>query len=176
MIVSLADHVCVQIGITFTGQIVLYTGLHWGVSPDNLIWRWTEAEHPLHPEELVLGDGIYRGNYRLCSHIDPFAAERQVLTKHCGYELFLTDDEVRTNGTIGFYRQRVEQVPWLTSQPTTVFSQVIQEIKDHGVFRGHFRGGTPILHAVMRFAVHATAAEMRLHPKYEASCGPWKHW
>ena len=52
--------VCVQIGISLTGQIVLYTGLHWGVSPDNLVWRCTTKDHPLHPEELVLGDGIYQ--------------------------------------------------------------------------------------------------------------------
>jgi hypothetical protein len=67
------NDLCAQIGITFIGQIVLYTGLHWGVSPDNLIWRWTDAEHPLHPEELVLGDGIYRGNrVLLYMRIDTF--------------------------------------------------------------------------------------------------------
>jgi hypothetical protein len=38
------------------------------------------------------------------------AGECQVITKHCGYELFLTKDEIRTNCTISFYRQRVEQV------------------------------------------------------------------
>jgi hypothetical protein len=52
--------VCVQIGISLTGQIVLYTGLHWGVSPDNLIWRWTAKDHPMEPEELAVGDGIYQ--------------------------------------------------------------------------------------------------------------------
>ena len=51
----------VQIGITLTGQICLYTGLRWGVSPDNLVWRWTHADHPMEPWELVLGDGIYGG-------------------------------------------------------------------------------------------------------------------
>lgn len=51
-----------QVVISLTGQIVLYTGLHWGVTPDNLIWRWTTDDHPLLPHELVLGDGIYEGS------------------------------------------------------------------------------------------------------------------
>lgn len=98
------------------------------------------------------------------------------MTKHCGYELFLTDDQIRTNGTISFYRQRVEQVCH-SSPSVEIHSQVIEEIKDHGVFRGNFRGGTRMLHACMRFIVHATAVEMRLHPRYEeGTCGPWKHW
>jgi hypothetical protein len=46
----------------------------------------------------------------LSTLLTPIVGECQVITKHCGYELFLTEDEVRTNCTISFYRQRVEQV------------------------------------------------------------------
>ena len=70
-------------------------------------------------------------------------------TKHCGYELFLTDAEIRTNCTISFYRQRVEQVN--VTRPRHVTDkclQVIKVIKSHTVFRD-FRRGTRMLHAVM---------------------------
>lgn len=99
-----------------------------------------------------------------------------MVTKHCGYELYLTADETRTNCTISFYRQRVEQVCNPVVGVVNFFlRQVIKVIKDHAVFRG-FRGGTRMLHATMRLVVHATAVEMRLHPLYEQTCGPWKHW
>jgi hypothetical protein len=61
-----------QIVITLTGHIVGYTGLHWGVTPDNLIWRWTRDELPLEPWELTLGDGIYLSAHAAsCHYTDP---------------------------------------------------------------------------------------------------------
>lgn len=57
-----------QIVITLTGHIVGYTGLHWGVTPDNLIWRWTRDELPLEPWELTLGDGIYLSAHAASCH------------------------------------------------------------------------------------------------------------
>lgn len=65
--------VVIQIAIDLLCNIVLYTGLHWGVSPDNHIWRWTSEQHPLESYELVLADGIYKGQYLhavcVCTHI-----------------------------------------------------------------------------------------------------------
>lgn len=63
--VCITDRFYAQIGITLTGEIVFYTGLHWGTPPDNLIWRWTEEDHPLDPEEIVFGDGIYASKFLL---------------------------------------------------------------------------------------------------------------
>eukprot|EP00658_Telonema_sp_P-2_P041131 TRINITY_DN2940_c0_g1_i2.p1 TRINITY_DN2940_c0_g1~~TRINITY_DN2940_c0_g1_i2.p1 ORF type:complete len:298 (+),score=44.48 TRINITY_DN2940_c0_g1_i2:273-1166(+) len=121
-----------QIGISLVGDIVLYT----------------DDAHPLEDWELVIGDGIYQ-------------SEEQLITKHCGNELFLSEEQLRTNATISHYRQRVEQV--------------IKVIKNHNVFRGHFRGGSRLLSAVMKLVVHTTAVELRFHPLYTDGIGPWKH-
>eukprot|EP00657_Telonema_sp_P-1_P012207 TRINITY_DN8657_c0_g1_i1.p1 TRINITY_DN8657_c0_g1~~TRINITY_DN8657_c0_g1_i1.p1 ORF type:complete len:248 (+),score=36.79 TRINITY_DN8657_c0_g1_i1:123-866(+) len=137
----------IQIGMTLTGQICLYTGLHWGVSPDNHIWKWTTKDHPLQQGELGIADGIYKG-------------EPQLITKFCGNELSLSDEQLHANSIISFYRQRVEHI--------------MHEIKDHAIFHQPFRGSARLLAAIARLVVHATAVELRLHPRYEGM-GPWSH-
>ena len=105
------------------------------------------------------------------------AGEPQVITKHCGNELFLSDEQLRTNATISHYRQRVEQVSNHRCYGVVLaVLQVIRQIKSHAIFRGNFRGGTRLLAAMVRVVVHATARQLRFHPKYnDAPCGPWPH-
>lgn len=45
-----------------------------------------------------------------CHDCNLAAGEPKLITKHCGNELFLSREQLRTNATISHYRQRVEQV------------------------------------------------------------------
>ena len=84
-----------QIVINFLGHIVGYSGLHLGVEPDNKIWRRSVDSMPTKDWELVLGDGIHRG-------------ERSILTKYRANQT--GDGHAILNAIVDLYRARVEHI------------------------------------------------------------------
>jgi hypothetical protein len=92
-------HACVykmQVIVSFLGHIIGYTGLHNGVECDSKIWNRTRHLFPMADGELLLADGIYKGQPGLMVKYD---------VDHTN-----TDGDRMTNDIIDLYRSRVEDL------------------------------------------------------------------
>ena len=50
-----------QITIDLVGNVIHFSGLHLGTTPDITIWRRTASEHPTEQNEYGYGDLAYKG-------------------------------------------------------------------------------------------------------------------
>lgn len=132
--------------------LIIYCSLpHIGTEPDNLIWNRT------HPEfnwgEFVLADGAYVGTRNTVVPCRKNAA---------GYGAA----EEAYNDIIAHYRSRVEHI--------------IGIVQNHEFFRSPTRLQMPVVVAITKILVHATAVELRhshsVRFRYpDTRCGPWPH-
>ena len=50
-----------HITIDLVGNVIHFSGLHLGTTPDSIIWKRTENEHPTERNEFGYGDLAYKG-------------------------------------------------------------------------------------------------------------------
>jgi hypothetical protein len=138
-----------QLGINLLGDIILWTGPHFGVEHDGSIWDRTYADHPLYPWERWLGDEIYGS----CTGI---------ITKYGGAAYpVLQRHQLLFNNLHEFLRNRVEQV--------------VSVVKAHRMFKkGNFRGGYHHLRPFLVIVGHTLAFELRRYQRF-VGYGPWAH-
>ena len=108
-----------QLGITFTGEIILFTGPHLGTIHDSTIWESTWADHPFFSWELWLADLGYQG----CDGL---------MVKYKGDQI-RGEREQWFNNVHEDVRNRVEQI--------------VAVIKKHKLFSGGYRRGFYLLEA-----------------------------
>ena len=144
----------IQVAVNFLGWICMYTGLHHGTVPDNVIYNNTQRQHPLRSWEFWCGDGIYESCYGVLTRF--ILAAGAVFTR---LEVFM-------NTYINHYRQRVEHV--------------MHTIKDHAMWNGqHLRCSYAMLDSCMRLTVQLTnmkikhAWEDEAYHKYQGYHRPW---
>ena len=139
-----------QLGISWNGEIILFTGPHLGTSADVTIWEATWADHPFFDWELWLGDLGYQG-------------AEGILVKHKkdgGWPL--TDRQIWFNNVHEHERNRAEQIV------SAIKSQ--HRMYQKGVYRGSFH----LLDSLVMITAHATAYEIRECPRFP-TYGPWDH-
>lgn len=143
------NHCCYKfmIGITFTGVIVHFTGLHLGTLNDNVILD--EYPPDFRDWEWGLGDGAFENSQHiLIKYQQPDGG-------------VLTRDEVYFNSIFNYWRLRVEHI--------------IGEVKNHSIFDHVFRGSVGLLEAALKLTIHMTNVKLKMAlPRYE-TCGPWPH-
>lgn len=136
-----------MIGITFTGVIVHYSGLHIGTMHDAPILR--ENPPQFEPWEWGIGDGAFIGNPNILVAFQNQEGKQ------------LNDDQLHFNGWFNYWRGRVEHI--------------IGEVKNHDMLSGVFRGSFVLLHAATRLTVHLTNVKIKLNPPRYETVGPWRH-
>jgi len=139
----------VQLVVDFLGRIVLCTGPHLGIVPDNIIWRSTRTSHVMRPWEFLLADGAY-------------IAEPELLTPwklpnggHLALQQYVD------NAIISHYRARVEHI-------NAVF-------ESHNCFQYKFRGGLDLLKDCIAVTSNILNIQAHLRLRYEP-VGPWAHF
>jgi hypothetical protein len=147
------DHVLKwQLGITFGGEIILFTGPHLGTTPDCTIWEATWAEHPFFDWEVWLADLGYVG------------CEGLLYKYKRDGGVALTDRQQFFNNVHEHVRNRIEQI--------------VGVVKQHRMFeQGVYRGSFDLLKACVTVTGHVTAAELRMRPGGPrfVCYGPWDH-
>jgi len=149
-----------QLGCSFLGHFITFSGLiqlfvpedvgpHLGISYDGDIWDSTLQDHPLNPEEWMLGDGHYISQE---GFIAPF--------RHPPHSL-LPDDEYYFNAVLSRYRARVEHSN--------------RRVKSHALFHTPWRGSVGLLSTCVRITVHTQAIVQKMYLMYPP-CGPWPHY
>lgn len=141
-----------QLGITFLGAIVLWTGPHLGSDSDATIWRRTRRQHRFRRGERWLGDLGYVG----C---------RGILTKFKKNQMNGPGrriDKRRFNRAHERIRNRVENV--------------VRYVKRHQLFaQGRaFTHSVEELATVMKIVGHVSALELQRFQRFR-SFGPWPH-
>ncbi len=136
--------------VDFLGRIVAFTGVHLGKTHDAEIWSTTALVHPLHPEELVLGDKAY-------------IAEPQVLVPHrFPPNLHLLYHQYVTNRILSHYRARVEHSN--------------ARLKKHKILSGKYRGKTMEMLSFAGITIaNISNVHQRNHLSYEPY-GPHPHF
>ena len=139
-----------QLGITFAGEIILFSGPHLGTTPDNMIWETTWDLHPFFDWEIWLADLGYVGCEGLL-HKYKKPKDR-----------VLSYRQVFFNNVHEHVRNRVEQI--------------VSVIKQHRMYtQGVYQGSFARLQACVKVTGHVTAAELRMSgPRFECF-GPWDH-
>ena len=134
-------------GITFTGVIVWFTGLHIGTINDNDILNANPP--PMLPWEWGLADGAFKDcDHILVKFIQPDGG-------------LLTVAEVIWNSIFNYWRVRVEHI--------------IGDVKNHDMFVVPFRGSYALLQCCVRMTVHLTNIKLKMAlPRYD-TMGPWGH-
>ena len=137
-----------QLGITLSGEIILWSGPHLGTTSDITIWELTWHLHPFHPWERWLADLGYVGANGLWVKFK----EDQVTTRA----------ELLYNNVHEFVRNRVEQIVSVT--------------KNHRMFKkGIYQGTYEYIESCLVITGHTTAFELRQYtPRFECY-GPWWH-
>ena len=139
-----------QLGITFSGEIILFTGPHLGTTPDNEIWETTWAHHPFFDWEVWLADLGYVGCEGLLYKYKKAAGQT------------LTERQIFFNNVHEHVRNRVEQI--------------VAVVKQHRMFeQGVYRRSFALLEACVKVTGHVTAAELRMRGPRFVSYGPWDH-
>ena len=125
-----------QVAVNHLGWICCYTGLHYGTTPDNVIYDETYHLHPLKSWEFWCGDGIYNSCYGVLTR---FLLEAGSV---------FTRLEVYMNSYVNHYRQRVEHV--------------MHTIKDHAMWSGkNLKCSYAMLYWCMRLTVHLTNIKIK---------------
>ena len=145
----------VLLGITFTGLLVFYSGLHRSTAYDSHIFNDTAHLHPQHPCEMNIGDGDFKNSRN-------FATPP---TKPQGGH-FSNADFIFMQ-YLQLARSRIETL-------NTVF-------KCHGMFQSVFRGHVVNLSVFVKIAVHGTAVELRARSRAgrctrHEGYGWWSHF
>jgi hypothetical protein len=145
----------VQIGVNFLGEIVLWTGLHFGREADITIWETTWADHPFRPGERWLADLGYIGAFGLLCKI-----KRRPRGRRGGPRPALTRPQRLFNNVHEHVRNRSENV--------------IGKVKAHAFLRNTFTGSYETLASMVKVTGHVTAYELRQFQRFK-SYGPWPH-
>ena len=125
-----------QVAVNHLGWICCYTGLHYGTTPDNVIYDETYHLHPLKSWEFWCGDGIYNSCYGVLTRFRLVA--KGVFTR---LEVFM-------NSYINHYRQRAEHV--------------MHTIKDHAMWSGKkLKCSYAMIYWSMRLTVHLTNIKIK---------------
>lgn len=150
------DCFLVLLGVTFTGHLVSYNGLHRPTAYDAHIFDDTTHLHPQHPSEMNIGD----------CHFSTCANFATPAPKPPGQHRSIQDQI--WNNYLQLPRSRIETM-------NTVF-------KNHGMFKkgGVFRGQVNHLAVYAKITAHATAVELRVRreqdgPRYRPY-GWWPHY
>ena len=145
-----ATVVKMQLGISFMGDIILWTGPHLGVISDISIWESTWAEHPFCWWERWLADLGYVGAIGLIYKFKKAAGR------------LLTREEIVFNNVHEFMRNRVEQM--------------VSAVKNHRICKPRvFRGSFETLKPFLIIVGHVTAYEVHAFGPRFVCYGPWPH-
>ena len=146
----------IQLGISFMGNIILWTGPHLGTTSDVTIWEQTWAYHPFFPWEWWLADLGYVGAFGLL-----YKWKRAAQQPGQPPPIQLTPQELFYNNVHEFYRNRIEQI--------------VDVVKSHRLFANLvYRGSAEHLLPLLTIVGHATALELRMRQRFK-SYGPWQH-
>ena len=145
----------VQVGISFLGNIVLWTGLHFGNTADITIWETTWGEHAFQPGERWLGDLGYMGAFGILTKY-----KRRKRRRRGGARPALTVPQRVFNNVHEHVRNRCENV--------------ISKVKNHAFLRNVWTGSFETLASMVKVTGHVTAYELRQFQRF-ASFGPWPH-
>lgn len=138
-----------QLGITFAGEIILFTGPHLGTIGDCTIWEATWRDHPFYPWEVWMADLGYVG----CDGL---------IVKYKGDQV-LGAREIWFNNVHEHIRNRCEQM--------------VSVVKSHRMFRpGVYRRGFGLMQHLVKIVGHTTAYEhnTRAGARFRVY-GPWQH-
>ena len=128
-----------QLGITFGGHVILWTGPHLGVTADSTIWETTWTSHPFYPWERWLADLGYEGCVGL-------------IYKYKGAPL--SWPQQLFNNVHEFVRNRVENV--------------VSALKAHRIFKkGNYRGSLQHLEPFLQIVGHVTAHEISYLQRFD---------
>ena len=145
----------IQIGVNFLGNIVLWTGLHFGCEADITIWETTWADHPFRPGERWLADLGYIGAFGLLVKF-----KRRQRLRRGGPRPALTAPQRIFNNVHEHVRNRCENV--------------ISKVKLHDFLMHEFTGSFESLASMVKVTGHVTAYELRQFQRF-CSYGPWPH-
>ena len=146
----------IQLGISFLGNIILWTGPHLGTTSDVTIWEQTWAYHPFFSWEWWLADVGYVGAFGLV-----YKWKRAAQQPGQPPPPQLTPQELFYNNIHEFYRNRIEQI--------------VDVVRSHRLFANHvYRGSAEHLLPLLTIVGHATALELRMRQRFK-SYGPWQH-
>ena len=143
-----------EVAVTFSMQIVYFSGPHLGTANDNEIFNQgtRSGQHVFEEYEYGLGDKIYQtAEHILAGHRNPPGGS-------------ITDAQRLENDKLDFCRSAVERV--------------FAALTDHAAFhtRPGFRGTLEALTAFAYITIHVTAALFRHQPSRQpAKHGPWSH-
>ena len=145
-----------QVGISFMGNIILWTGPHLGCTSDKTIWDQTWAAHPFFPWEWWLADLGYLGALGL---IVKYKRAAQQPGQPAPPQL--TNRQLFFNNTHAFLRNRLEQI--------------MDVIKSHRLFAKRvYQGSYEHLLPLVTIVGHATALELAVRQRF-VTYGPWQH-
>ena len=145
-----------QVGISFIGNIILWTGPHLGCTSDKTIWDQTWAAHPFFPWEWWLADLGYLGALGL---IVKYKRAAQQPGQPAPPQL--TNRQLFFNNTHAFLRNRLEQI--------------MDVIKSHRLFAKRvYQGSYEHLLPLVTIVGHATALELAVRQRF-VTYGPWQH-
>ena len=147
----------VMLGMTFTGALVFYSGLHRSTAYDSHIFKDTAHLHQQHPHEMNIGDVHFRN----CRN---FATPPVKPAGGCHSEADFIFIQV-----LQLVRSRIETL-------NTVF-------KRHGMFKkgAVFRGHVSNLAVFVKITAHGSAAELRERQRLNGQSrhdgyGLWPHF
>ena len=138
-----------QLGISFAGDIILWTGPHLGIESDVGIWERTWSEHPFHSWERWLADLGYVGALGLVYKFKRVGRRR------------LTRTQTIFNNVHEHVRNRIENA--------------VSAVKKHRIFkRGVCQLSWPNMRPFCVLVGHVTAYELRRNQRFD-TYGPWQH-
>ena len=120
-----------HIAIDLVGNVIHFSGLHLGTTPDSIIWKRTENEHPTERNEFGYGDLAYTGCDDMITNFEP-------LNRHAP----LTAFEDAYNKRMNKVRARVEHA-------------VAEHVEGKQMFQGTYRGNPELLEACHLLYAHA---------------------
>jgi hypothetical protein len=120
-----------HIAIDLIGNVIHFSGLHLGTTPDSIIWKRTENEHPTERNEFGYGDLAYTGCDDMITNFEP-------LNRHAP----LTAFEDAYNKRMNKVRARVEHA-------------VAEHVEGKQMFQGTYRGNPELLEACHLLYAHA---------------------
>jgi hypothetical protein len=153
-----------QVGITFRGEICMYTGLHQGTKSDIRVWQNTHGRCGLQdarcfqsgfPRTLDWERWLADSAYVNCEHL--------TIKKKKPQNRDLHRNELFANGIIEFYRARCEQVIGQIQQRRAIFNTQRHE------------SSYELMAAMVYVAVQSTALDLRMNGPRYPGVGPWPH-
>jgi len=120
-----------HITIDLLGNVVHFTGLHLGTTPDPMIWRRTHAEHPTEENEFGYGDLAYEGEDDIITNFAPITQNGPLTALEDAY-----------NKRMNQVRARVEHA-------------VAEHVEGKQMFQGTYRGAPALLESCHMLYAHA---------------------